>query len=264
MAPPPRTARRPVCMEHLDRLLELTYRAERSHFWFRGFRRFVSAWLDTAAAGRTDLRLLDCGCGTGANLALLNRHGRASGFDITATGPLFARQHGVTRVARGSIGAIPCRDACFDIVTAFDVLYGLPDDIEYAAPREMARVLKPGGYALFTTAALESLRGGHGSLARELRRYDRDSLTALLEGAGFEVVRISYIFATLFPLVWGVRALQRWQGGGQAAASATEISVPSAPVNAALTALVTAESWLLRVGNMPIGSTLICLARKRP
>ncbi len=251
-------------MEHLDRLLELTYRAERTHFWFRGFRRFVAPWLARAAGGRTNLRLLDCGCGTGNNLALLEKHGRAFGFDITAIGPRFARAHGLTRVARGSIGDIPCADQSFDIVTSFDVLYGLPDAIEQAAAREMARVTKPGGHVLITVAALESLRGGHGSLAKELRRYDTASLTALLEGAGLEIVRISYTFAFLFPLLYSVRALQRWQGGGQAAASATEISVPLAPVNAVLSALLVVESWFLRVVDMPIGSSIICLARKRP
>ncbi len=254
--------RRRVRMDHLDRLLELTHRAERTHFWFRGFRRFVAPFLATAAAGRTDLRLLDCGCGTGANLALLARHGRAFGFDITAIGPGFARAHGLTRVARASIGDIPCADAAFDVVTSFDVLYGLPDDLEKAAVREMARVVKPGGAVLITAAALESLRGGHGALAKELRRYTTGSLTALLEGAGLEVVRISYTHFTLFPLVYSVRAWQRWRGGGQAEASDTEISVPSAPVNAVLSAALTVESWLLRGVNMPVGSSVICLASK--
>ena len=100
--------------------------------------------------------------------------------------------------------------------------------------------------------------------AKELRRYDTASLTALLEGAGLEIVRISYTFAFLFPLLYSVRALQRWQGGGQAAASATEISVPLAPVNAVLSALLLVESRFLRVVDMPIGSSIICLARKRP
>lgn len=251
-------------MDHLDRLLELTYRAERTHFWFRGFRRFVAPWLEVAAGGRTDLRLLDCGCGTGANLELLGRHGRAFGFDITAIGPRFARAHGLTRVARGSIGEIPCADASFDIVTSFDVLYGLPDDLEQRAVHEMARVVRPGGHVLLTAAALESLRGGHGTLAKELRRYTTASLSALVASAGLDVVRVSYTFASLFPLLYSVRALQRWQGGGQAAASATEISVPVAPVNAALTTLLVGESWLLRAVNMPVGSSIICLARKRP
>ena len=117
-----------------------------------------------AAAGRTNLRLLDCGCGTGANLALLRRHGRAFGFDLTARGLAFAAAQGETTVARASIAAIPFPDAAFDVVTSFDVFYGLPDEIARASAREMARVLRPGGMLLVTTAAFEHLRGGHGDL----------------------------------------------------------------------------------------------------
>lgn len=246
----------------MDRLLELTYRAERTHFWFRGFRRFVTPWLAAAASGRTNLRLLDCGCGTGANLALLERHGRAFGFDLTARGLEFARAHGMTRVARASIGAMPFPDATFDIVTSFDVLYGLPDEVESAAVRELFRVLKPGGAALLTSAALESLRGGHGTFSQEVRRYDTGSLSRLLQGAGFHVERVSYTHATLFPILYVVRGWQRWRGGGEAEPSEVEISVPPAIVNLALTGLLAAESWLLPVFNLPVGSSVICLARK--
>jgi SAM-dependent methyltransferase len=246
----------------MDRLLELTYRAEGTHFWFRGFRRFVTPWLARAAAGRTDLRLLDCGCGTGANLALLGRHGRAFGFDLTVRGLEFARAQGVTRVARASIGAMPFPSGAFDVVTSFDVLYGLPDAVEAAAAREIARVLKPGGVALITVAAFESLRGGHGTLSSEVRRYTTGSLAALLGSAGLEVMRTSYTHATLFPILYLVRAWQRWRGGGQAAPSEAEISVPFAPVNAVLSAALAVESWVLRAANLPVGSSVICLARK--
>ena len=246
----------------MDRLLELTYHAERTHFWFRGFRRFVTPWLSAAAGGRTDLRLLDCGCGTGANLTLLGRHGRAFGFDLTARGLEFARAQGVTRVARASISAIPYPDAAFDVVTSFDVLYGLPDEIESAAAREIARVLKPGGSTLVTVAAFESLRGGHGTLSNEVRRYTTASLSALLQGAGLEIVRTSYTHATLFPILYLVSAWQRWRGGGRAEPSEAEISVPSAPVNAALSAALAVESWVLRLRSLPFGSSVICLARK--
>jgi SAM-dependent methyltransferase len=246
----------------MDRLLELTHRAERTHFWFRGFRRFVTPWVDAAAAGRARLRLLDCGCGTGANLELLARYGTAFGFDLTALGLGFARAHGRTRVARASIGAIPFPDASFDVVTSFDVLYGLPDDVEHAAAREMARVLVPGGALIVTVAAFESLRGGHGTLSHEVRRYSRRSLTSLIEAAGLRVERISYTHATLFPLVYAVRAWQRWRGGGTAAASEAEISVPSPPINALFTGLLVLESWALRVTDMPFGSSVLCLARK--
>lgn len=246
----------------MDRLLELTFHAEQSHFWFRGFRRFVTPWLVAAANGRSDLRLLDCGCGTGANLTLLGRHGRAFGFDLTMRGLELGRQQQRTRIARASIGAIPHPDSTFDVVTSFDVLYGLPDEIEQAAAREIARVLKPGGAAVVSTAAFESLRGAHGTFANEVRRYTRSSLAELLTRHGLHVERTAYTHATLFPLIYAVRAWQRWRGGGTAAPSEAEISVPSWPVNTALTAALVVESWAQRVVSMPFGSSVICLARK--
>lgn len=260
MAP---AAARVAWPRRMDRLLELTYLAERSHFWFRGFRRFVTPWLAAAAHGRTDLRLLDCGCGTGANLALLARHGTAFGFDLTQRGLDFARAHGVPRVARASIAAMPFADASIDVVTSFDVLYGLDDDLEAAAAREIVRVLRPGGAALITVAAFESLRGGHGTFSHEVRRYTTASLSALLERAGLDVERVSYTHATLFPILWTVRGWQRWRGGGQAAPSEAEIAVPSWPVNTVMSSLLVAESWALPWMNLPFGSSVIGLARKR-
>jgi len=45
-------------------------------------------------------------------------------------------------------------------------------------------------------------------------------------------------------------------------ASVIRPSVPSAPVNAALTALLWLESLWLRWFDAPFGSSLLCLARK--
>ena len=83
-------------MEHL---LRATARAEARHFWFRGFRAFVTPLLEHALAGRRDAQLLDCGCGTGANLDLLARFGTAYGFDLSAVGLRLARDAG--RLAPG-------------------------------------------------------------------------------------------------------------------------------------------------------------------
>jgi len=247
----------------VDRLLEATARAERDHFWFRGFRRFVLPLLDQTAAGRAGLRLLDCGCGTGTNLRLLlDRYGLAMGFDLTWTGLQFARAAGVARVAQASAGAIPFPSATFDIVTSFDVLYCLPDDVEREAVREMCRVLKPGGAAVINVAAMEVLRGNHSVLSAELRRYSRASLRALLEPAGFRVERMTYTNATLFPVMLAVRGAQRLAGLAPESEALGEITVPRAPVNAVLGAVLAVEAAAARVMPMPFGSSLLCLARK--
>src|SRR5688500_16516633 len=128
----------------MDCLLELTSLAEQSHFWFRGFRWFVQPEVRTALAGRTAPTIVDCGCGTGANVAWLRDYGRAFGFDLTWNGLVLGHAMGRRMIARGSIGAIPFPDACADLATSFDVFQCLPDPIEHAAIREMWRIVRPG------------------------------------------------------------------------------------------------------------------------
>ena len=59
----------------MDERFIKTRRAADSHFWFHGFRRFLGCVLADLAGGRTDLRIVDCGCGMGQNLPLLAHHG---------------------------------------------------------------------------------------------------------------------------------------------------------------------------------------------
>src|SRR6266480_6137301 len=196
----------------MEQLLRATARAEARHFWFRGLRAFALPLLRRATDGRPSLRLLDCGCGTGANVDLLGHFGRAYGFDRSAVGLRIGRDAGRTRLARADVTAIPCPDAAFDVVSSFDVLYSLEDFDERTAIAEMHRVLKPGGYAIVNVAAMEMLRGDHSILSREVRRYSRDDLRARLTAAGFVVERITYTNATLFAPLAIVRAWHRARG----------------------------------------------------
>jgi len=249
-------------MTRVDDLLDATHLAEREHFWFRGFRRFVRPAIERAASGRRDLRILDCGCGTGSNLALLAPYGRAFGFDLNALGLRFARRSGHPRVARASIAAIPFADATFDMVTSFDVWQTLPAPVEAAAPAEMFRVLRPGGAMVLNVAALSVLFGNHSVLSEEQQRYDRRRLRQLVEGAGFRVERLTFTNFTLFPLMLAVRSAQRAVGLKPPEQARGEITVPLEPVNAALSALLAVEAAIVRRVDMPVGSSLLCVARK--
>ena len=240
----------------MDRLLEATARAERDHFWFRGFRRFVAPLLERATAGRHDPLILDCGCGTGNNLTMLRRYGRVCGIDITWSGLAYARRRGEVQVARASATRLPFPAGQFDLVTSFDVLYAFDDEMERDALNEMYRVLRPGGQIIINVAALNFLRGNHSVLGGEVRRYHRDQLRDRLTGTGFTVLRISYTNFTLLPIVAGVRFAQRLAGHQE---STAEMTVPAKPVNAVLSGALAVEAAVV---NMPLGSSLLALARK--
>jgi ubiquinone/menaquinone biosynthesis C-methylase UbiE len=248
----------------MDRLLEATARAEREHFWWRGFRAFVAPALRRATAGRAT-RLLDCGCGTGANLEWLRTFGPATGIDLTWSGLAFAHEHGQRRLAQATADALPFADATFDLVTSFDMLQCVPDLAEHEAFAEIARVLRPGGHAVVTVAALAMLWGNHSILSHEVRRYSRGELRTKLIRAGLRPVRVTYTNATLFPILAPLRLLERMRGlatSDEDVKAGKESSLPPKPVNAALSVLLHLEAAALRVVNMPIGSSLLAIARK--
>ncbi|MCC6163192.1 MAG: class I SAM-dependent methyltransferase [Acidobacteria bacterium] len=247
----------------MDLLLEATRRAEREHFWFKGFRAFVAPVVARAAAAHPPVRLLDCGCGTGVNLPMLAAHGKAYGFDLTWTGLKFAKDHGEQRLAQASVVAVPFRDGAFDLVTCFDVLQCLAPDAGRMVLREFNRILAPGGQLVMNVAALELLRGDHAVLAEEVHRYERGELHAMVEAAGFHVARMTFTNASLFPVMFGTRWWQRRRGLKPADQAQDEITIPAAPVNHALTALLACEAALVRRLDMPIGSSLLVLAQKR-
>jgi SAM-dependent methyltransferase len=247
----------------MDALLERTFHAEQRHFWFRGFRRFVAPLIERATAGRSRPRLLDAGCGTGANLAFLEQYGVTFGLELFARGLTFGHARGLPRLMQGSVTHLPFADASIDVVLSFDVLYCLDTFAEQAAIGEMFRVLRPDGSVVINVAALDILKGDHSALGGEVRRYTKRELRDKLERAGFQVTRLTYTNASLFPITATVRALQRLRGLKAELDNKGDFYVPPAPINALFSGVLGVEAKIIAAGiDMPLGSSLLCLAKK--
>jgi SAM-dependent methyltransferase len=242
-------------------MLEATAAAEESHFWFLHLRRTARSLLTSALAGIEPRLIVDCGAGTGRNLEWLSGFGPAVGIERSPTGLAYGRKQR-RRMLQGSVTHLPFADGAADVVTSFDVLYCLDDLEERQAVREMYRVLAFDGVALINVAALDILHGSHSALTREQRRYTRQRLADKLEDAGFSVERMTYTNMLTFPLALAVRMSERATGRAGTASDA-DLRVPAAPVNTALNALLSAEHAWLRVMNLPVGSSVMAIARKK-
>ncbi len=243
----------------MDQRFVNTRRAADSHFWFHGFRRFISDVLDGVAGGRTDLRIIDCGCGMGQNMPLLAPYGRVVGFELERPAAVAGREFGEP-IACADITRIPFPDDLFDLAASFDVLQVVEPDV--AAVREMARIVRPGGHVLLTLAAFNMLSGDHAEIWSECHRYTPRTARQLVEQAGLRVERVSFAFASLFPLMLAVRTVQRVTRPFRRTPSHTDMAPPWGPMNAALIRVLDVEAALARQVKMPIGTSLIVVARK--
>jgi ubiquinone/menaquinone biosynthesis C-methylase UbiE len=244
----------------MDQMLEATARAEDRHFWFIGLRRHARQMLDAALRGGTVHVIVDCGTGTGRNLDWLQQYGLAVGIERSAVGLRLGRARR-GRLVQATVTALPVATASADLVTSFDVLYCLDEASEAQAVGEMFRVLKPGGIALINVAALDILRGAHSTLTHEVRRYTRTRLGARLEQAGFRLERLTYTNMATFPITLASRLADRLTGRA-AKGSAAEFTIPPAPINAILDAALAVEAGLARFVNLPVGSSIMAIARK--
>ncbi len=232
---------------------------EDRHWWFKGRRAIVAAQLQAGALPE-QAKILDLGCGTGGNLAMLSQFGEVLGVELDEQAAQLARERGIAPVIRGKLpDALPLAEASFDCVTLLDVLEHIDDD--RATLNAVNKLLAPNGQVLITVPAFPFLWGPHDEAHHHQRRYRGKPLRDLLQGAGFEVTTLSYCNSWLFPPAVLVRLVRKCLPKGRAG---TELALPPAPLNALLAMVFASERHLLRHMTLPFGISLLAIARKLP
>lgn len=243
---------------------DVMFRREERHWWYAGMRRAAMALLESALAGRTNLRLLDAGCGTGGTTVELERFGRVVGVDLAWEALKPAATRGLERhLVQGTVERLPFADASFDAVTSFEVIYHLGVGDDRRAFAELRRVVRPGGVLLLRLPAHDWLRGEHDRLVHTRHRYDRAEVGAKLADAGFRVQRLSWANSALFLPAAAKRLLEHSQPEADASdAAEPDLWQPPEPLNSLLKQIVAIEGAALPRGvPLPFGLSVIALAR---
>ena len=248
----------PLPREMMEHTYPILFRVEQSHWWHTGRRKILAGFVEEICRQVTDRRprILDVGCGTGANLIMLSKYGDAEGVDVSEDAIAFCRERGLDKVRLGAGEALPYEDSTFDLVTAFDVVEHMDDDL--VGLSEMHRVLRPGGRALLFVPTFMFLWGLQDDVSHHRRRYRLPQLRRVLEQAGFEIERTTYANITFFLPILLVRKLMRLTG----IKAETENSINVSALNGVLGSVLGAESTVLRYLNLPFGVSGLCVAKK--
>ncbi len=244
---------------------------ESTHWWFRARRQIIADTLrqHLAPAGASTRRILDVGCGTGGMLPVLAEFGRVTGLEVSTDAVAWARkQHeGDIEVVQGTIPD-DIGDGPWDVITAFDVIEHLDDDI--GALHRMREALGPGGQVVISVPAYMFLWSPHDDLNLHKRRYTRRLLVDRLENAGFRVQRSSYFNTWLLPVVAAVRLAKR--AGGRASSPAdshdaapigeSDFSLPGPRLNEVLRRVFASERFALRRATLPAGVSILAVAQR--
>jgi SAM-dependent methyltransferase len=236
----------------------ILFEVEESHWWYIGRRRIIASFVKAICDQVKDrrARILDVGCGTGANLMRLADFGDAEGVDISPDALKFCRERGLDKVKLGAAESLPYEDHEFDLVTSFDVVEHMDDDV--AGLREMRRVLRPGGRVLLFVPTFMFLWGVQDEVSNHRRRYRLNELREVVTAAGFEVERTTYANITFFLPVLLVRKFMRLTG----IRTETENSINISALNRVFGAILGAERHWLRYLNIPFGVSGLCVARR--
>ena len=227
------------------------------HWWYRARRRILAELIRREAKLASGARILEIGCGTGHNLAMLAGFGHVEGLELDAEARAISEKRLGRKVMSSplpELSEVP--DRHYDLIGAFDVIEHIEDD--RAALASIAAKLKPGGRFVMTVPAHQWMWSAHDAVNHHKRRYSKAGLKALISGSPMKLDKVGYFNSLLFPLAVAQRAASKLRGREDA-----DVKLPPAPLNVALEKIFEAERYLVGRLPLPPGLSLFAVASAR-
>jgi SAM-dependent methyltransferase len=227
------------------------------HWWYKARREIIADLIRREAKLPAKAQILEIGCGTGHNLAMLGGFGHVDGLELDDDARAISEKRLGRKVMRSPLPELAeVKDRHYDLIGAFDVIEHIEDDA--AALASIATKLKPGGKFMMTVPAHQWMWTAHDVVNHHKRRYSKRGLKALVERSPLKLDKLGYFNSLLFPLAVAERAASKVRGKENA-----DVKLPPAPLNAALELVFGAERHFVGRLPLPVGLSLFAVASAR-
>lgn len=226
-----------------DEYARLAWR-ESFYFWNIGRREIIKDLLNRHLRHK-NLEILDVGCGSGGNKAILGKFGRVTGLDISEDALRLAKKYGFAHLVKADINALSDQCGPFDLISSLDVFEHIENDT--GAIKKIFSLLKKGGFLVVTVPAHPWLWSRHDEAMRHQRRYCRNEILTKLKNAGFEILEHSHFVTLAVPvnLLRKIRDKVLPKAGVGKTLRTYDVVFPSS-LNTLLIFILRAEKFLMR------------------
>lgn len=229
-----------------------------SHWWYVARRQVLADVIARHVPLPPTAHVLEIGCGTGHNLAMLGQFGTVDAVELDDDARALASQALGRTVLPARLPDLPALPAeHYDLIALLDVLEHVPDD--RATLAAIAGRLAPQGKLLVTVPQHQWMWSSHDVANHHMRRYSKASLRAAFAGSGLQLELLTSFNSLLFPLAVAQRLASRLTGreGRQ------DDDLPGA-LNGLFTTVFGWERHLVGRVPLPPGLSLLALASKLP
>ncbi len=218
---------------------ELHAEIEERHWWFVARRRILQSVINAVLPPSHATTIVDVGCGTGANLAMLADQYDCVGIDTSSEAVrLAAGRFPQARFVCGAAYEMPSLLEAAQLIMLNDVLEHVADDFRMLS--ELLSRATPGAHFLLTVPADMALWSQHDQSFGHYRRYSQARLEQVWQGLPVSTVFVSHYNARLYPVIRAVRRISQWRGK-PAGRAGTDFALPSPLTNELLTRVFAGE-----------------------
>lgn len=231
---------------------------EDDYWWYKALHELVEHHVKNI--GRTDLKILDVGCGTGRMVEILRDYGHVDGVDYSPEAIFFSNKRGLDNVTLGDINEWTINPDSYDVILCLDVLTsaGIKNDV--AVMEKLYRGLTNGGIMIMELAAFEILKRHHDVMVFGERRYRKNNTLTHLQKIGFHIIQATYRLPILFLFILIKKIAENIVVPDD---TVSDLKPLPRSLNALLLFLTRAEHKLINIGlAMPFGSSLFIVAKK--